>query len=155
MNKSGFTVMTGEINTDRHKFGLADFDNNAFKADKRLNHVSLDLLNFDFRVILDDEFNFFFFFLFDLNQVIVPNQTETLDDFISFRRKAGKNLFKHFRDVVAIDLFKFLSKFGKAQYDIIVKLVQLFNMKDRSEKSLFHGMGKKKEDFMRREIELN
>jgi hypothetical protein len=117
--------------------------------------MSLDFLNFDLGIILDDEFDFFFFFLFDLNQVIMPNQTEALDDFIGFSRKARKNLFKHFDNVVVIYLLDFLGKFGKAQYDIIVKLVQLFNMKDRSEKILFHRICKQKEDFMRRQIELN
>ena len=142
MSKSGLAVVASEIDTDGHKFGLADFDYDSFKAYKWLNHMSLDLLNFDLGIILDDDFDFFFFFLFDLNQVIMPNQTEALDDLICFSRKARKNLFKHFNNVVVIYLLEFLSKFGKAQYDIIVKLVQLFNMKNRSEKRLFHSIGK-------------
>jgi hypothetical protein len=32
MSKSGLTVMASEINTDGHKFGLANFDYDSFKA---------------------------------------------------------------------------------------------------------------------------
>ncbi len=101
--------MASEINTDGHKFSLADFDYDPLKAYEWLNHMSLDFLNFDLGIILDDEFDFFVFFLFDLNQVIMPNQTETLDDLICFSRKARKNLFKHFNNVVVIYLLEFLS----------------------------------------------
>ena len=65
--------MASEFNVSGHKFGLVDFDNDGFERDKGFNHVSLDLVDIYLWVILNDKLDLFFFFLFDLNQVVVPD----------------------------------------------------------------------------------
>ena len=140
--------MAVEFDTGGHEFGLVDFENNGLKADERLDHMSLDFFDFDFRVILDDEFDFLFFFLFDLNQVIVPDETETLDDFIGLSGKAGEDFLKDINNIIVINFLKFVGQFGKVQCDIIIELVILLDMKERIKEVLFHGVCKQEEDLV-------
>jgi hypothetical protein len=115
--------MTCKLNASRHEFGLVDFDNDCFERDKGFDHVGLDLFDIYLRVILDDELDLFFLFLFDLNQVVMPDKTQALDDFVSFSRKAGEDFFEYFADIIALNVLQFLGQFWIVQAHIIVKLV--------------------------------
>jgi len=61
--------MTKKLNTSWHKFCLIDFKCNGFKGDKIFDHMSFDFLNFYWWKVFDNQFDFFLFFLFDLNDV--------------------------------------------------------------------------------------
>lgn len=149
MNKSGFAVMAEEIDANGHKFGLIDLDDDGFKGEKWLYIVGFDnLVYFNDWVILDYEFDFFLLFLFDLNQVIVPDETKTLDNFVGLGREAAKDLFEDINELIIVNFFEFVGEFGKVQDDIIVKFFVFLDLKEWREESLFHGMGEDQEDFV-------
>ena len=104
--------MTSKLNAGGHKFGLVDFNNDGFKWDEWFDHMGLDLVDINLRVILDNELDFFLLFLFDLNQVIMPDNTKTLNNLVSFSRKAAKYFFEYFTDIIALYFLQFLSQFG-------------------------------------------
>jgi hypothetical protein len=91
--------------------------------------MGLDLVDIDLRVILDDELDLFLLFIFDLNQLIVPDNTKTLDNLVSFCRKARKYFLEYFTDIIALYFLHFLSQFGIVQDHIIVELVIFLNYK--------------------------
>lgn len=75
--------------------------------------MSLYLLDFNDLEILNNENNFFLPFLFDLNNVRMPNNTETFNYFVCFSCKILKNLSEYVSDFIPLKLLKSLTEFGK------------------------------------------
>ena len=98
--------------------------------------MSLYFLDFNDWEIFNYKYNFFLPFLFDLNNVRMPDNTETFDDFISLGGKILKYLSEYVCNLVSLHFLKSLIKFRKVQYDFIVKLFAFFKDKNFCKKIL-------------------
>ena len=75
--------------------------------------MSFNFLDFNDLKIFNNENNFFLSFLFDLNDVRMPNNTETFDDLVCFSSEVLKNLSEYVSDLVSLKLLKSLTEFRK------------------------------------------
>ena len=118
-------------------------------------HVRFYLVYVYLGILAHQQLNLALLFLLDLNQIAVHNNTQTLDDLISFMRKAIKYLFKDIRNLISLHFIKFLVHPTIVKLNNIKKPISTIDLHQANKKLVFNSMRKQINNFMRPNLQLN